>query len=191
MHEYCERGDTRIVNMLLCSPNLCDGVLESLDERGRTPLAVACKQNHEEIVILLVQAGSAINYGDFAGNRPLHLTTQKEVCLFLCVCVACVHGCMTACMSVFLPFFFAFLQHQKQNKIKKIKNLKNKKKVARWLVAYGGRLDVPNLNNICAREGWKLKLDAYFDVYNSLRGEDASVQESRLNQAGWFDDSLV
>ncbi|XP_033324796.2 uncharacterized protein LOC117219620 [Megalopta genalis] len=64
-------NNTEIMEKLLdngISPNV-------LDDKGQTPLHIACSQGYPEMVQLLLQHGANPNHRDRAGNTPLHLAS--------------------------------------------------------------------------------------------------------------------
>ena len=52
--------------------------LNSRNDKGQTPLHIACKLGNEEMINLLIQNGSKINVVDNAGNRPFDLLSSER-----------------------------------------------------------------------------------------------------------------
>ncbi|ELU01847.1 hypothetical protein CAPTEDRAFT_191268 [Capitella teleta] len=78
LHRAAERGEIRIVRMLLDSganPN-------SEDKNGRSPLHLVCREgdalaNRELIVQQLIERGASVNVKDHNGMQPLHYASEN------------------------------------------------------------------------------------------------------------------
>ncbi len=75
IHEAIEAGDLTRVRSLLADRS---DQLEAADEKGRTPLHLAAREGHAEIVQLLLESKAAVDPLDSSGFTPLFLAVYQN-----------------------------------------------------------------------------------------------------------------
>ena len=121
LHIACKYGKASITKFLA---NLADANLEILDNNGETPLSLAAKHNHIDLVVYLQQLGASLHNCNKNGWTPLHwaskngnsdlvyyliqaganpnaLTNSKENCLHLAAESDCINTVSTLLDYVF------------------------------------------------------------------------------------------
>ncbi|CAK4624267.1 hypothetical protein LEN26_007166 [Aphanomyces euteiches] len=74
VYDCAKNNDLQALLQILESedPNVLPKLLEYKDSRGRTPLMIACSNNFEVCVQILLEHGAFIDATDVKGNTPLH-----------------------------------------------------------------------------------------------------------------------
>eukprot|EP01084_Bolivina_argentea_P031518 58339_1 len=62
--------------------------------------------------------------------------------------------------------------------------------VARWLVAFGARLELANQFKKSCKDAWGTKLDKYVPLFQLLTATDCRIQTQIAPNTAWFDDKL-
>eukprot|EP01083_Nonionella_stella_P008417 24270_1 len=140
----------------------------------RTILHELCVRGQSELVEILLETGT-INMEalDKEGNTPLHVASKKnqEQCVLL------------------------LLQHGAPPNLADFKGNRplhhaSKDMVARWLVAYGARLDLATHAKKACRDIWKDELNEYVPLMSTLQPTDCRIQSNVAETNVWFDDKL-
>lgn len=145
---------------------------KELDDR--TILHELCMRGQSELVKILLDSGQ-INMEalDKDGNTPLHIACKKNQ--EKCVRLLLQHGAP--------PNLADFKGNRPLHHT-------TKEAVARWLVAYGARLELANSFKKTCRDCWGTKLDKYVAFMTKMDATDCKIQETICENNAWFDDKL-
>lgn len=69
-------------------------------------------------------------------------------------------------------------------------HLTTKIQVARWLVAFGARLDLMNIMNKNGAQVWNRKCDKYLSIMQMFTGDNDCKIQTGIPSQSWFDDKL-
>jgi len=140
----------------------------------RTILHELCVRGQAELVKILLNSDQ-INMEalDKNGNTPLHVAAKRnnEECVVL------------------------MLQNGAPPNLADFKGNRalhhtTKEAVARWLVAYGARLELSNQFKKTCQAAWSTKLDKYLPFLQQLNATDCKIQDRITENTAWFDDKL-
>ena len=80
MFEACQKGETKVVQVLLECCNAIESGLNIKDEFGLTTLMVACQNGHKDVVQILLDNSERnidLNAKDSFGNSALMIASQS------------------------------------------------------------------------------------------------------------------
>lgn len=147
---------------------------KELNIDDRTILHELCMRGQAELVKILLNSDQ-INMEalDKNGNTPLHIASKRnnEECVVL------------------------LLQNGAPPNLADFKGNRplhhtTKEAVARWLIAYGARLELANQFKKTCRDAWSTKLDKYLPFKQELNATDCKIQDKITENTHWFDDKL-
>eukprot|EP01084_Bolivina_argentea_P152088 265353_1 len=170
---------------------LCDELYPNLDEyypldKTQNPTKISkelddrtilhelcCRGQYELIEILLLTQQINMEALDKNGNTPLHIACKKNV--EQCVILLLQNGAP--------PNLADFKGNRPLHHC-------TKEMVARWLIAYGARLDLINQFKKSCGDAWSNKLDKYIAYKDLLQATDCRIQNTIAENNSWFDDKL-